>query len=40
MSHQAPKQPDDKLAKIFGKPSVSMFEMNKHLSAHLTAKKN
>lgn len=31
---------DDKLAKIFGKPSVSMFEMNKHLSAHLTAPKS
>ena len=31
---------DDKLGKIFGKKSVSMFEMNKHLSAHLTAKKN
>jgi chromatin remodeling complex protein RSC6 len=30
---------DDKLSKIFGKKSVSMFEMNKHLSAHLTAKK-
>jgi chromatin remodeling complex protein RSC6 len=30
---------DDKLAKIFGKKSVSMFEMNKHLSRHLTAKK-
>ena len=30
---------DDKLAKIFGKKSVTMFEMNKHLSAHLTAKK-
>ena len=30
---------DDKLAKIFGKKSVSMFEMNKHLSAHLTAAK-
>jgi chromatin remodeling complex protein RSC6 len=30
---------DDKLAKIFGKKSVSMFEMNKHLSAHLTAPK-
>ena len=30
---------DEKLAKIFGKRSVSMFEMNKHLSAHLTAKK-
>ncbi|MBM6577244.1 hypothetical protein KCP91_12745 [Microvirga sp. SRT01] len=31
---------DDALAKIFGKKSVSMFEMNKHLSAHLTAKKD
>lgn len=31
---------DDKLAKIFGKKSVSMFEMNKHLSKHLTAKKD
>ena len=30
---------DDKLEKIFGKKSVSMFEMNKHLSAHLIAKK-
>lgn len=30
---------DDKLQKIFGKKSVSMFEMNKHLSAHLTAPK-
>ena len=30
---------DAKLAKIFGRKSVSMFEMNKHLSAHLTAKK-
>lgn len=31
---------DDKLGKIFGgKKSVSMFEMNKHLSAHLSAKK-
>ena len=30
---------DDKLQKIFGKPSVSMFEMNKHLSAHLKAVK-
>lgn len=30
---------DDKLQKIFGKKSVSMFEMNKHLSAHLTASK-
>lgn len=26
---------DDKLAKIFGKASVTMFEMNKLLSAHL-----
>ena len=31
---------DDKLQKIFGKKSASMFEMNKHLSAHLTAKKD
>ena len=30
---------DDKLQKIFGKKSVSMFEMNKHLSAHLSAPK-
>ncbi|TPG16529.1 hypothetical protein EAH87_14525 [Sphingomonas koreensis] len=30
---------DDKLEKIFGKKSASMFEMNKHLSGHLTAKK-
>lgn len=30
---------DDKLSKIFGKKSVSMFEMNKHLSKHLTAPK-
>nr|WP_093665356.1 SWIB/MDM2 domain-containing protein [Sphingomonas gellani] len=30
---------DDKLEKIFGKKSASMFEMNKHLSAHLSAKK-
>jgi chromatin remodeling complex protein RSC6 len=28
---------DDKLAKIFGKKEAAMFEMNKHLSAHLTA---
>jgi chromatin remodeling complex protein RSC6 len=27
---------DDKLEKIFGKKSVSMFEMNKHVSAHVT----
>ena len=26
---------DDKLKKIFGKDSCSMFEMNKHLAAHL-----
>jgi len=26
---------DDKLEKIFGKKSVTMFEMNKHLSRHL-----
>jgi chromatin remodeling complex protein RSC6 len=31
---------DEKLQKIFGKKSASMFEMNKHLSAHLTAKKD
>ena len=30
---------DDKLGKIFGKKSASMFEMNKFLSKHLTAKK-
>ncbi len=30
---------DAKLEKIFGKKRSSMFEMNKHLSAHLTAKK-
>ncbi len=27
---------DAKLEKIFGKKSVSMFEMNKHVSAHVT----
>jgi len=27
---------DDKLKKIFGKDRCSMFEMNKHLSRHLT----
>ena len=27
---------DDKLEKIFGKKSVSMFEMNKHVSTHVT----
>jgi chromatin remodeling complex protein RSC6 len=26
---------DDKLRSLFGKEKVSMFEMNKHLSAHL-----
>ena len=26
---------DDKLKPVFGKPSVTMFEMNKYLSAHL-----
>jgi hypothetical protein len=26
---------DDKLEKIFGKPKVTMFEMNKHLAQHL-----
>jgi chromatin remodeling complex protein RSC6 len=26
---------DEKLEKIFGKKSVSMFEMNKHISAHV-----
>ncbi|MBP0437105.1 SWIB/MDM2 domain-containing protein [Tianweitania sediminis] len=31
---------DDKLQKIFGKKSASMFEMNKHLSNHLSAKKD
>lgn len=27
---------DDKLKKVFGKDSCSMFEMNKHLSRHLS----
>lgn len=27
---------DDKLKKVFGKDRVSMFEMNKHISQHLT----
>ena len=31
---------DDKLGKVFGKKSANMFEMNKHLSRHLTAKKD
>jgi len=26
---------DDKLKKVFGKDKSSMFEMNKHISAHL-----
>ena len=26
---------DDKLKKVFGKDSATMFEMNKHLAAHL-----
>src|SRR3954452_633617 len=26
---------DDKLEKVFGKKSVTMFEMNKHLAQHL-----
>jgi chromatin remodeling complex protein RSC6 len=26
---------DDKLEKVFGKKSVSMFEMNKHISTHV-----
>ncbi len=30
---------DDNLEAVFGKKSASMFEMNKHLSRHLTAKK-
>ena len=30
---------DAKLEKIFGKKQASMFEMNKHLSAHLKAVK-
>ncbi|MFS0737018.1 SWIB/MDM2 domain-containing protein [Sphingomonas sp. 1P06PA] len=28
---------DDKLEKVFGKKKVTMFEMNKHFSAHLKA---
>ena len=27
---------DDQLRKVFGKDKVTMFEMNKHLAAHLT----
>ena len=30
---------DDTLGKVFGQKSASMFEMNKFLSKHLTAKK-
>jgi chromatin remodeling complex protein RSC6 len=26
---------DDTLSKVFGKPKVTMFEMNKHLAQHL-----
>jgi upstream activation factor subunit UAF30 len=28
---------DDKLKKVFGKDKVTMFEMNKHISAHVKA---
>ena len=31
---------DENLEKVFGQKSASMFEMNKHLSRHLTAKKD
>ena len=31
---------DDKLEKVFGKKSATMFEMNKLFCAHLTATKN
>ena len=31
---------DDKLGKVFGQKSASMFEMNKLISKHLTAKKS
>ena len=27
---------DDKLKKVFGKDKVTMFEMNKHISGHVT----
>jgi chromatin remodeling complex protein RSC6 len=27
---------DDKLAPVFGKKKVTMFEMNKHLAQHLS----
>jgi chromatin remodeling complex protein RSC6 len=29
--------PDEKLAKVIGKKTISMFEMTKKVSAHLTA---
>ena len=28
---------DDKLAKVFGKKKVTMFEMNKHIGGHLSS---
>ncbi|MDB5581971.1 MAG: hypothetical protein JWR80_7147, partial [Bradyrhizobium sp.] len=28
---------DEKLKKVFGKDSVTMFEMNKHIAAHVKA---
>ena len=28
---------DDKLKKVFGKDKVTMFEMNKHIAAHVKA---
>ncbi len=31
---------DDRLEAVFGKRSASMFEMNKHLSRHLTTRKD
>ena len=27
---------DDQLRRVFGKDTVTMFEMNKHITAHLT----
>ena len=35
-----PINADENLEKVFGQKSASMFEMNKHLSRHLTAKKD
>lgn len=32
-------KPDDKLGKVLGAKTISMFQMNKPLSAHLKAKK-